>query len=379
MKKLLKEEFIKRAKIIHKDFYDYSLVNYKNLETKVKIICPIHGTFQQTPASHMSGRGCPKCGRKKTSEARIKKNDIFGKRKVFNTEEFIKRAKIIHKDFYDYSLVNYICSNKKVKIICPIHGIFEQIPNNHLRGYGCLSCSKIQDKKFLKNSFLKKAFIVHKNFYDYSLVDYKNAKTKVKIICPIHGVFEQTPGSHLRGRGCPKCGIKKFTSSRKLTTKEFIERAKIIHNNFYDYSLVNYVYNNKKVKIICPIHGVFEQTPKSHVRGHGCPSCASSLGENKIENFLINKKIPFEKQKTFKDCVYKYKLRFDFYLPESNSLIEYHGIQHYKVVEYFGGEEGFNKRKIRDKLKKDFAKLNNIKLIEISYNDNIEEELNENM
>ena len=250
-KKLNTEEFIKRAKEVHGDKYDYSKVNYVNTFTKVTIICPKHGEFEQTPNLHLKSQGCPNC---------------YGNKKL-TIEEFIKRAKKVHGDKYDYSKVKYVNALTKVTIICPIHGEFEQTPAKHLSGIGCASCAR--RKKLNTEEFIKRAKEVHGDKYDYSKVNYIDSSTKVTIICPTHGEFEQTPASHFRGQGCPDC-----SGSKKLNTKEFIERARKVHGDKYDYSKVNYVNSTTKVTIICPIHGEFEQTPEKHLSGHGCPDCS---------------------------------------------------------------------------------------------------------
>jgi len=123
------------------------------------------------------------------------------------TEEFIQKAIVIHGNKYNYSKVDYKKSSEKVKIICPIHGEFEQRPNNHLQGKICNICGNVYQDK---NIFIFKASQIHNNFYDYSLVEYKNCRTKIKIICPIHGEFEQRPNDHLNQKsGCPICNFSK--------------------------------------------------------------------------------------------------------------------------------------------------------------------------
>ena len=211
MKALTNKEFIQKAKEIHGDKYDYSLVEYKNARTKVKIICPIHGIFEQTPDSHINRKTeCPKCGHSTEKNRGIKDN----------LKTFIQKAKEVHGDKYDYSLVEYKNSSTKIKIICPKHGVFEQTPNNHLSGCGCLSCSFL-NKASAKEQFIEKARKVHGNKYDYSLVDYKNNYTKIKIICSKHGVFEQTPDCHSRlGAGCPHCKSSKGEQKINLFLKE---------------------------------------------------------------------------------------------------------------------------------------------------------------
>ena len=123
------KSFIEKAKSIHGDKYDYSKVEYVNSHTKVCIICPKHGEFWQLATNHLRGKGCSKC-----------KNESTSKRQVSSKDEFITKARKVHGDKYDYSKVEYINSQTKVCIICPIHGEFWQSPNPHLRGKGCGLC-----------------------------------------------------------------------------------------------------------------------------------------------------------------------------------------------------------------------------------------------
>ena len=186
----MKKKFIEKSNLIHSNKYDYSLVDYKNNKTKVKIICPIHGIFEQTPYHHICRKqGCSKCSKKYKP----------------NTKEFIDKCLKIHENRYDYSLVDYKNNKTKIKIICPIHGVFEQYPYAHLKKkQGCNLCYK---KNMFDDiyTFIEKSNLIHNNKYDYSLTNYINSKTKVKIICPKHGVFEQIPNDHINGSGCPKC------------------------------------------------------------------------------------------------------------------------------------------------------------------------------
>ncbi len=179
-------EFIEEAKLIHGNKYDYSLVNYINNSTKVKIKCNCCGKyFMQVAGSHLKHDGCF-----------CYKND----RK--SLKQFIEEANKVHNNKYDYSLVNYINNSTKVKIICKLHGIFEQIPKDHInKKYNCPRCSNITNL----TDFIEKANKIHNNKYDYKLSIYINARTKIKIICPKHGIFEQMPYVHLNGSGCPYC------------------------------------------------------------------------------------------------------------------------------------------------------------------------------
>jgi len=189
--------------------------------------------------------------------------------KKLNTNSFIEKAKQLHGDSFNYDKVVYTNSYGKVTINCPVHGDFEQRPNDHLMGKKCPKCSK--NFKLTTSTFIEKVQEVHSNKYDYSKVNYVNRQTKVTITCPIHGDFEQVPDYHIHGNGCPVCG-----GSIKIGADEFIRKSKIIHNDYYDYSKVVYKNNNKKVIIICPKHGEFTQVPKSHLNGNKCSKCAES-------------------------------------------------------------------------------------------------------
>ncbi len=288
----------------------------------------------------------------------------------YTTNIFINKAIKIHGDKYDYSLVNYIGSKNNIDIICKVHGVFRQIPNSHLNGKGCKQCC-IDKSKLTTEKFINKSKQIHGEKYDYSLVEYEKCCKKVKIICKVHGVFEQTPFNHYGYKcGCPKC------NDIKLTTEEFINKAKQIHGEKYDYSLVEYKNIFFKVKIICKVHGIFEQKPFTHYYDKcGCLKCQSSHGENNIRKFLIDNNIMFEEQKKINGCKNINLLPFDFFLPNKNILIEYDGEQHFRKTSIFGGIKGFEKRKINDNIKNNFCSVNNIKLIRIKYNENINEVL----
>lgn len=281
-KKFTKEDFIEKARLAHGDKYDYSKVEYINAHTKVCIICPIHGEFWQLPCNHIKKCGCEQC---------------YKEEKIYSVEEFIELSNKKHQKKYNYSKVDFKNKiNDKICIICPIHGEFWQTINNHLQGKGCPYC--YGNKKYTLETFIEKAKQIHGDKYDYSQTSITNLdeKGRIKIICPIHGEFFQTIDNHLRGQECKYCAKNR---SFKYTTDEFIEKAKSIHGNKYDYSLVEYKTNKTKVKIICPIHGVFEQTPSTHFKGCGCPLCNSSKLENKIKFILKQNNITFEEQKTF--------------------------------------------------------------------------------
>ena len=199
------------------------------------------------------------------------------------TAEFIERAREIHGDKYDYSLVDYQGQSKKVKIICPTHGIFEQNAGSHLAGRNCPKCSR-PSGKYTTEEFIEKAKEKHEDYYDYSKVNYIDASTPVTIICPEHGEFQQRPVKHLQGHGCEKCNRRKSALKQSLTTEDFIQKAKLVHGDKYDYSKTNYSTTHQKVVITCPIHGDFEQEAAAHLQGAGCPYCAIDANKTKLKS-----------------------------------------------------------------------------------------------
>lgn len=248
------EQFIQQSRAIHGDRYDYSNFEYVNNKTPGKITCTQHGEFFKTPVSHVQkGRGCPRC--------------TDGYYEKLTTEEYIKRCQEIHGEKYDYSLTKYSGVFAKVDIICSEHGRFTQTARDHSRGKGCTKCNG--GVSYDTVEFVKKTKETHGNRYDYSKVDYINKDIPVVIICSIHGEFQQRPGVHMLGGGCPQCA-----SNSKVSEEEFINRSKEIHNDFYDYSKVKLKNTSKPIEIICPKHGEFFQIPSVHHKGHGCPKCA---------------------------------------------------------------------------------------------------------
>lgn len=362
-KKYTKNKFIKKAISIHGNRFDYFKVDYKGSENKVIITCKIHGDFSQLPASHVFGRGCPKCGI----------NSRTHKRK-HTTKWFVDVATKAHQNKYDYSGVDYINSHTKVLVACSIHGKFLQNPYVHLRGLGCPKCSR--KYKPTTDEFIKNAKSIHGDTYDYSLVDYKSAFKSIEIICPIHGKFSQRPNTHLNGSGCLKCGLNRSITSHTKTLEKFVSEAKRVHGNLYDYSKSNYINNHTKIEIVCKKHGSFWQAPHMHLDRDkcGCPKCNMSQGEREIISYLDRNGVDYVVQKTFPGCTNPltgHKLRYDFYIPSKNLLVEYDGNQHFtygkKLGNYISTIKDLKDVQYRDKLKTKFAIEKDILLLRIKH------------
>lgn len=426
-----KEHFLKRLSIskpsaFQTNNYDLLLASFKAVD-KIPIQCLKHGVFYQTAISHLSGQDCPTCGRLKCDDGRanttedIKQRSIakFGEKfdysktiysrqdvemiitcpthgdveitfkqhmrskhgcqkcdyeipRLISLGKMLDKAKIIHNDKYDYSKVKFVNANDKVEIICPEHGSFWQGLYAHtVKGNKCPNCNK-DSEKMTQEDFIARAITVHGEKYDYSKVEYRTRIAPVIVVCKTHGEFSLRPGSHLEGIGCKACFLDRYRS----TTEEFIRKAKEIHGDTYDYSKVKYRGNKRPVEIVCRTHGSFWQRPNSHLSTRcGCRFCSDSKGEKEVETFL--KKYSIGHIREYR--VIPYRFRYDFFIPELNIFIEYHGLQHYQPVDIFGGEGGFEKTRERDEIKKRIAIEQKASLIVLSYHvlyeDKVETEL----
>jgi very-short-patch-repair endonuclease len=276
-----KESFIERAKVFHGDKYDYSRSIIVTMTTLTEIYCNIHKTyFSQLPKVHLRGCGCPHCGK-----------ITRGKNRRMNTEQFIEKAREIHRDRYDYSDTKYILSRSNVTIICRKHGPFSQKPNDHLgKKAGCRKCAdeyNSNNQRSNTEDFIKKAKIIWGERWDYTLVEYIDVVTPVNILCKVqgHGVFQQTPNGHLSHRnGCIKC------LDWVTNTEDFITKAISIHGNLYNYENTVWINAVSKVKIGCNIHGEFEQSPNNHLQRQGCEKCARRMWIFSTEDFIRESK-----------------------------------------------------------------------------------------
>lgn len=214
---------------------------------------------------------------------------IKGRFKTQTPEEFLERARDIHKDedgepLYLYDKTVYVSNNDSIIITCREHGDFEMTPRRHKEGKGCSKCLKA--KKSNKDEFVKKAIDFHHDvngepIFNYDEVVYVNLTTPVTITCKNGHRFEQTPQNHLKG-GCKECAMK-----IRMTTDVFVERASLIHINEkgeskYSYEKTKYKATKEKVIITCLKHGDFMITPSDILEGHGCAECSKKESTKKI-------------------------------------------------------------------------------------------------
>lgn len=283
--------------------------------------------------------------------------------KRLTKEEFILKSTEIHGDKYDYSLVEYLNNSTKVKIKYN-DVIYEQLPSNHLKGFKCENI-----KTLTQDEFIKKSKDIHGDKYDYSLVHFKNVRGKIKLIYN-QEIYEQLAYAHLQGKSPEMLPC-------KIINSDFIKRAKAIHGDIFDYSLVKCDGINNKIEIIYD-GKIYKQVASDHLSGHYPRGIIKeSKGVSDVTEFLNKNNIKYIREYTYEDCKNINHLRFDFFLPETNTLIEYDGRQHFKVVSIWGGEEGLLQRKINDEIKNSYCKKNRIPLLRISYLEDVNTKLNE--
>jgi hypothetical protein len=305
-----REKFIEKSMKRHGDRYDYSKVEYVDSLTKVCIVCKEHGEFWQTPQAHVRGNGCPMC-------ANVKRGDTFR----HNRDKFVEKSTLIHHNKYDYSEVEYINAMTKVIVKCPEHGEFLITPMAHLSGQGCPKCA---GRGMSTEEIIEQFKKVHGDKYDYSKVVFSKMHSKVCIICKEHGEFWQAPAKHILGQGCPKCGIVKRSTSRTLTTSDFIDKAKAVHGDTYIYDKTEYNGTYEYVTITCRSHGDFKQRANDHLNGHGCPICGNnvSLAEREISEYI--RELGFNTVE--KDRSTLADKEIDILVPDANIGIEYDGL-----------------------------------------------------
>ena len=335
---MTREEFLIRARDKHGYKYEYPNLNDKVLSTD-NIDIVYNGEFyRQKVVKHITLGRCPE------------KNTP-----IKTTEQFIKEAEEVWgKGKYDYSLTEYKGSLKYVKII--YQGIiFVQSAIGHLRSAPELNMNR---DWFIKRARDKWG----DDRYDYSLVEYKDCKTKVKIIYNKTGeIFEQCPSNHLYS------APENIVLAVRKTTEQFIKESNEVHECKYTYEKTEYVKNNVKVIITCPLHGDFPQRAQAHIQGAGCPTCRESKGEKKIAKYLDKIDVSYYRQHRFGDCRNIRQLPFDFYLPKYRTVIEFDGEQHYRPIDYFGGLDSYNRLKEHDGIKNDYCEENYIDLIRIRF------------
>ena len=272
--------------------------------------------------------------------------------------DILKSYLDVHGDKYDYSLVDYVNSRTKIKIICKEHGVFEQQAGSHKRGEGCPSCGKLIGRsKKTQEDFVKQCVKVHNGKYDYSLVKYKDALSEVAIICKEHGTFEQIANEHLKGKGCVKCSYEKRGFNKRIGEEALHKILIDVHEGKYEIDisqLKNYNNTQKEyINIVCKKHGVFKQKISNHMYGNGCPKCGVSVskGEDEIYNFLK------DYVKTYQRHRLENNKEVDLLIKELGIGIEYNGLRWHS--------DAFQKENSYHLQKTNYCKEQGIRLIHV--------------
>lgn len=391
-----KNEFLKRAHNKFGDKFDYTNINYVSYTKDIKIRCKKHNKwFKISPFDHLRNEygGCPECVSYSHHHTKS----------ALSTEEYVMKARAVWGDTYDYSVTDYQSYKTKINIKCKKHDyVFSMLPQTHLNGHGCPLCEDeersrlrfniekaLDDRKRFRerqvekrsiakrllstkragiaygvDEFLRIAKIIHGDDFDYRYVreDYVNQNTPVRIICKKHNyIFKQTPFKHVRGQGCPKC------IGRLRTTESFIQEAKSIYGDYYDYDETVFSNTTKHVIVKCKYHGKFRVSPIEHLRGCGCPKCFTSILELSLYHYLTNNlDAEVIQQQEFSWLKTSRRMPLDLFLPKYNIAIECQGEQHFAPKKGFGGEKAFEVQSYKDRLKFKLCKEHGIKVLYFS-------------
>ena len=330
--------------------------SYKSSHTSILHRCIIDGyEWYAKPNNILNGRGCPKCA------GTMKKTH----------SEYVYEVSLKNLDVE--VIGEYIGANTPILHRCRKHNIQWNIsPSNVLQGYGCNLCRSAKKHDKLSKEHKQYVNELQNINGDIVVVDsYINSCTAILHRCMKDGhEWYARPGNILKSKGCPLCA-----GNIKKTHDEYVRDVFALNP---DIEVVGeYINANTPIKHKCLKHNlVWEAKPANILNGSGCPYCNESIGERRIRQWLEKNGIKYVYQKTFADCRDVKLLPFDFYLPDKNAIIEYDGKQHYEVVDFFGGQNGFDKIVMHDSIKDNYCKSNNITLLRIPYNKNIEQELN---
>jgi len=276
---------------------------------------------------------------------------------------FVEKAQARHGFRYDYSQVVYKGGRVPVTVICKDHGAFTVCPEYHLhkkKALGCPICSKLaqnQKQTLSLEELLTRFKSVHGSKYDYSKVVYTAIHDPVTIVCKTHGEFAQSANNHRKGMGCPQCGRQRMVESQLKTTAQFVQDARQIHGQKYNYEKTNYVHSKRKLTIVCPQHGEFQQAPYVHLSGKGCPSCSSSASkaEAEVAQWCDDNQVFYQRETVIR-AYNKYK-RFDFYFPSLDCYVELDGKFHWLPI---FGQKRLQLQQERDRATNEWCQRNGV-------------------
>lgn len=366
-KRLTNEEWISKAKNKFPNL-DFSNTQYINKRSNITVRCPIHGEFTSMAGGFMETKyGCPKCGHEQSNQKRMT-----------SQEDYISKIKIAYNSKYDCSKVVYKGSKDKITLVCPKHGEFQIRADNF--NANCPKCS--QSYKRNHEEFVQE---LKEKFPSIEIIEgkFETVRSILTFKCSECGnMWESTPAHILASKyGCSKCAHVNAKIPNRMKSEDFLKKIREISPEIE--ILSEYTTSRNRIKCRCSKCNN-EWNPKAIylLQGYKCPKCSKQnrgfRNEQVIINYLNNKNINFICQfKITKPFEGRNYIEIDFYLPDYNLFIEYNGKQHYVPIEYFGGEIAFKNRVKRDENLRNYCKENNINLLEIRYDQNIEEKLDE--
>jgi hypothetical protein len=323
-RKTAEARFWETVESIHKDKLDFSKFVYNGAIEPCTVTCPEHGDFITKPTYLVSGAGCPTCGRLKTITA------ASGRK--LGMDGFVSKAREVHGDTYEYPIDQEYQGNKqKLNIVCRKHGPFSQNANKHLSGRGCPDCSNDlkRERNAVVSEITKQGLTARLSsinpHWEYDVSTYERLHKPMRCVCPDHGEFFAQPANLLNSSGCVECGKAKFQKhmlARRLTTEDWVARAREKHGDRYCYEETVYVSESEKVSVRCKVHGIFK-TGNDHIyQATNCPACSvhESKGERAVASFISIFTPVITRDRT----ILKPK-ELDIYLPEHNLAIEYCG------------------------------------------------------
>lgn len=243
---------------------------YAKGKCQVAVSCPAHGKFEALYASLLNGRGCPSCGELKGR----------AKRKMGTLAKVKESLAQIHPTLAFPNIDEELTSTTAwVTVICPIHGESKKQPHTLVsKKQGCPFCggeSSASKRSVQEDEILRRFKEAHGDTYDYSGSVFTTAMEDTTICCRKHGKFQQTPQAHWIGQGCPLCGVERRASASVVPFSTFLEKAREIHGDRYEYVEPSYSGTSKRLTIICKVHGGFSQVAVAHLYGCDCPSCSN--------------------------------------------------------------------------------------------------------
>lgn len=360
-KRKTNKEFISEVYDLVGNEYTF-LENYVNSSTKIKVkhncrLCGNH-EYSTKPNSFLRGNRCPKCSKLK------RKGKSYSKFTLDDwNNHFEKNLKGEYEQLTKYEgLRNDITLKHK-----PCGSILTIQANNFKRGKPCRYCSQkktnAQQRK-THEEFCKEVETLGCKEFEV-IEQYKGNHEPIKLrhtVCD--NEFLVAPNDFKKGQRCPSCSVLK----RRLSQEDWENRVSELTGSEYTF-LEKYKGNSTKIKVRHEkCDNIYSVKPNNYLSGYRCPICKASIGEQLIAKYLNKKEITFIPQYYFDDLKGdKGHLRYDFYLPYHNILIEYNGMQHYKPIDFFGGVKTFNKQVKRDKIKKEYAKSKGIVLLDIPF------------